>query len=123
MNEGSRKTVLYVDDEEVNLFLFEKRFGKKINVMTSTSGTEALKMLEDNADSIDVVISDMRMPEMSGIEFITSAKGSFENIQYYILTGYEYSPELEAARNSNLITNLFTKPLDFDQISEAIEAA
>lgn len=65
--------ILYVDDEQLNLQLFATVFKKKFNVITAESGLEGLEKLDKNKD-ICIVISDMRMPEMNGIEFINTAK-------------------------------------------------
>jgi len=68
MNE--HHTILYVDDEPINLELFEMNFQKRFNVLKALSGAEGLKILESKAD-ISFVVSDMKMPGMSGLEFIT----------------------------------------------------
>ncbi|MEM6830202.1 MAG: response regulator [Bacteroidota bacterium] len=120
--EGSikRETILYVDDEEINLFLFQKRFERTLDVLTAESGEEALRKLKQNGSKIKAVITDMRMPGMTGLEFVGEAKKEFNEISYYILTGYEASPELEDAISKKLIKNLFKKPFDFEQILNAI---
>lgn len=116
-----KSTVLYVDDEEVNLFLFEKIFEREFDVLTASSGTSALEKLKTHQGKVDVVISDMRMPEMNGLEFIKASKIKFKDIYYFILTGYEFNPELEAALESHLIDKVFKKPFDYDLIKSAIE--
>lgn len=112
-------TVLYVDDEENNCFLFEKLFESRYNVITALSGPDALKKMENN-NSIDIVISDMRMPGMSGIEFIRIARESRANINYFILTGFEFNDDIERAINENIINGYFTKPIQIPEIEEAI---
>ena len=71
MNE--RKALLYVDDEPMNLMLFELNFGNDYMIFTADSGNTGLKILEANPD-ISIVFSDMRMPGMSGIEFIQESQ-------------------------------------------------
>ncbi|HCX99748.1 MAG TPA: two-component system response regulator, partial [Bacteroidales bacterium] len=61
-------SVLYVDDEPINLRLFELNFKNAFNVTTALSGFDGLEILKNNPD-IPVVVSDMRMPKMDGIEF------------------------------------------------------
>lgn len=117
------KKILYVDDEEINLFLFEKSFENDFIIETSLSGKIALEVLEQKDGDFDVVISDMRMPEMNGLEFVKKAKDKFETIKYYILTGYGFNPELEEALEKNSIDMLFKKPFDHDLIKNAIENA
>jgi len=70
-----------------------------------------------------VVISDMKMPQMNGIEFITRARQKRPNIHYYILTGFEITDEIQSALNSKIIRKYFRKPFNMNEISSEIEAA
>lgn len=123
MSSQDRDKVLYVDDEEINLFLFEKSFESDLPVITAGSGEEALEKLKNHANEIKVVISDMRMPMMNGLEFVEEAKKEHKEISFFILTGFEFNPDLEDALENKLINKLFKKPFDYDQIKEAIMAA
>lgn len=116
-------TILYVDDEDLNLFLFEKGFESIYNIITAASGQEGLKKLESHADDIIVVISDMRMPQMNGVEFITQAKSKYTNIAYFILTAFDYNKEIDEAIQNKIIHKFFTKPFDIKEIEVAIETA
>ncbi len=113
-------TVLYVDDEETNLYLFKCQFDGDYMIRTASSGMEGLKELEVNSDDIIIVISDMRMPNMNGLEFIKKAKEKYDRIFYFILTGYEYSPEIDEALKTNLIQRFFSKPFQKEKIMKAI---
>jgi two-component system response regulator (stage 0 sporulation protein F) len=116
-------TVLYVDDEDINLFLFERSFRAHYQVLTANSGEQGLQKLEENASDIIVVISDMRMPGMDGITFIKKAKEKHANIAYFILTAFDYSEEINEALESKLINKFFTKPFDIEKIKSSIELA
>jgi two-component system, response regulator, stage 0 sporulation protein F len=120
MNE--KLTLLYVDDEQINLMLFEINFKKKYDVITAASGYEGLTKLKSNPEII-VVISDMKMPGMSGVEFIKQAKNEFPNIVYFILTGYGLTEEISKAIDDNLINKYFSKPFDMKEIDLSIENA
>jgi response regulator RpfG family c-di-GMP phosphodiesterase len=121
MSEKKNVTILYVDDEESNLFLFKNIFKRKYNVITAISGMEGLKKLEDYQEDIIVVISDMRMPNMNGLEFIETARKTYKNIAYYILTGYAFSEDIESALENDVIQKFFTKPFDYKEIDAAIQ--
>ena len=123
MSDNRNITVLYVDDEETNLFLLRVTFESKYKVVTATSGEEGLEKLEKHKNEIIVVISDMSMPGMSGVEFIKIAKKNHEKISYFILTGYDYNDQIDEALKSNVIQKFFTKPFDAVEIEEAIEDA
>ena len=113
-------TLLYVDDEPTNLLLFELNFNKVFDILIADSGLEGLEILRENPH-IKAVISDMRMPEMNGIEFIKASKEEFSEISYFILTGYEIDEEIFEALNQGLIKKLFKKPFNKKVIEEAIK--
>ena len=112
-------SLLYVDDEPINLKLFELNVQCTFNVITALSGFEGLEILKNNPD-IPIVISDMRMPRMDGLEFIAKAKEQFPNIIFYILTGYEINEEISEALNHKLINKYFRKPLNYKEIEKSI---
>ncbi len=120
MNKGI--TILYVDDEDINLFLFERSFNAYYNIITAISAAEGLKALDNHGDDIIVVVSDLKMPGMDGIEFIRLAKEKFNSIYYFLLTGFDYSPEIDAALKTKLIDRFFTKPFDVTAIREAVDS-
>ncbi len=111
--------ILYVDDEPINLKLFQLRFGKKFNIITANNGSEALQHLS-NAENINVVISDFCMPQMSGLELISKAKSQFPNIGYYLLTASYQSDDIDDAVKSGLIANYFRKPFNTFEIEHAL---
>ncbi len=113
-------TLLYVDDESINLMLFDKLFSNNYNVITAESGIKALELMQKHPE-IQLIFSDMKMPEMSGIEFIKQAKQQFKNKSYFIISGYEINDEIDAALNSGLISNYFKKPFNMDQLNQTIE--
>ncbi|MDD2279539.1 MAG: response regulator [Bacteroidales bacterium] len=116
----SKKTsVLYVDDEPINLKLFELNLVNIFNITTASSGFEGLEILKKNPD-IPVVVSDMRMPKMNGLEFIAKAKKEFPNTVFYILTGYDINEQIADALNDRLINKYFRKPLNYKEIETAI---
>ncbi len=116
---SDRIKVLYVDDEPINLKLFELNFNSTFGVVTASSGFEGIEVLEKDS-SITVVVSDMRMPRMDGIEFIAKAKSMFPHIYFFILTGFDITEEIAEALDSNLINKYFRKPLNFREIEKSI---
>jgi CheY-like chemotaxis protein len=107
--------LLYVDDEPFNLKVFEINFRGDFEVVLAGSGHEGVKKIEEHPD-INIVISDMKMPEMNGLEFIELAKAKKQDLDCYILTGFNVSPEIEAAIQKHLISDYFRKPFDVDEI-------
>jgi two-component system, response regulator, stage 0 sporulation protein F len=119
---SNRLKLIYVDDEEMNRQLFRLLFEKKYEVITAESGVIALTLLENHQDTV-AVVSDMKMPAMSGIEFIQKAKKKFPYIKFFILTGYDITAEIQEALKTNLILNKFRKPFNFNEIDHAIKMA
>jgi two-component system response regulator (stage 0 sporulation protein F) len=115
-------TILYIDDEPINLMLFVMNFKKEFNVITGKTGEEGLDKLR-TISGIHVVISDMKMPGMNGIEFINKARADFPDIVYFILTGYDISDEIDEALNNKVIHRFFRKPFDMKEIRFAIQEA
>ena len=120
MNE--KRTLLYVDDEPINVMLFKANFKHHYHVITAESGFKGLENLQSHPE-ISIVVSDMKMPEMNGIQFITRAKKDFTNIKYFILSGYELTEEIIDALDKKLILKYFKKPFNMKEIEVAIEEA
>jgi two-component system, response regulator, stage 0 sporulation protein F len=112
-------SVLYIDDEPLNLMLFTTIFKNWFVVATAESGREGLKILND-CQYIKIVISDMKMPVMDGMEFITEARKTRPDIAFYILSGFEINAEIENALSTGLIRKYFQKPFSKDEILSVI---
>lgn len=111
--------VLYVDDEKINLLIFQRIVGRKFSVVTAESGEKGLQLLKDDPE-IEHIVSDMRMPVMTGLEFIRLAKESYKDKNYYILTGYAINDEIQEALDTGLIKKYFTKPANFEAIGREL---
>lgn len=78
--------ILFVDDEPDLLSSFKRQFRKKAHIYTATGGQEALDLMAVESE-FAVIVSDMRMPNMSGAEFLEKAKGISPNSIRILLTG------------------------------------
>ncbi len=111
--------VLYVDDNVDNLMLFKAGFSRKFNVFIAESGMEGLDMLRD-VTGIIVVISDFKMPEMNGLEFIKKAREKYSDISYFILTAFNINDDIQEALDTKMIVHYLKKPFDFPEIEKYI---
>ena len=111
--------IIYVDDEEINIQLFEIIMSENFDVFTSLSGFEGLEILDKHKD-IKVVLSDLKMPGMNGLEFIKKAKEKYNHIKFFILTGFDLTDEIQQAIDTNLIVNYYRKPFSMEEIQAAI---
>ncbi len=118
---NSNKIVLYVDDEPINRTLFHLMFKNDFEVLIAESGMEALDILESN-DEIKVVVSDMKMPKMDGMEFIDNAKKINSSAAYFLLSGYILSEEIKKALDKNIIAGYLNKPFNKAKVVELLQA-
>ncbi len=117
----TKKNIIYVDDEPINLELFKINFKNDFQVFTAHSAAEGLKIIEEH--KIMVVISDLRMPEMSGLELIEYIKERWPQKVCMLLTAYLESDVMLKAINQELIFRYITKPWRKDEVHSIIEAA
>ena len=112
--------ILYVDDEFINRKLFEISLKNRYNVLTAENGIDGLQVVEKNQD-IKVVISDMKMPLMNGLEFLRKLNDIYPNISCFILTGYGLTPEIDKAIREEIIFDCLSKPFEIEQIDKKIQ--
>ncbi|NJM16158.1 MAG: response regulator [Bacteroidales bacterium] len=72
---------------------------------------------------IDLVVSDMKMPNMNGLEFIQKAKEVHPDVKYFLFTGYEVTPEIKDALKKGHIQKYFRKPFNINEFNTEIEKA
>jgi response regulator RpfG family c-di-GMP phosphodiesterase len=118
---ANKISVLYVDDEENNLFSFKATFRIKYNVFTAIGGDEALKILEKN--QVHIIITDQRMPEMTGVEFLEIVLGKFPDPMRILLTGYADMGAVVDAVNKGKIFHYLTKPWNEEELDLTINRA
>lgn len=111
---SERVRVLFVDDEEHNLKAFRATFRREMDVLLASSGAEALELLKK--ERVHVIISDQRMPGMTGSEFLAIAREQFPEAMRMLLTGYADMEAVIAAVNNGGIYAYATKPWDESDI-------
>jgi response regulator RpfG family c-di-GMP phosphodiesterase len=113
--------ILYVDDEENNLISFKATFRLKHHVLTALSGEEAFKILETKP--IDIIITDQRMPAMTGVEFLEKVIETFPDPIRILLTGYADMTAVVDAVNKGKIFHYVTKPWNEEELNLTIDRA
>jgi response regulator RpfG family c-di-GMP phosphodiesterase len=114
-------TILYVDDEENNLFSFKATFRIKYQVLIAISGEEALKILESK--KVHVIITDQRMPEMTGVDFLEKVLEKFPDPMRILLTGYADMNAVVDAVNKGKIFHYLAKPWNEEELDMTITRA
>lgn len=114
--------VLLVDDEAPFVETMTKRLTRRaLNVLKAFSGEEALKTLEGNSQ-IDVVILDVKMPGMDGIEALKEIRKDFPLVEVIMLTGHAtVETSIEGMRLGAF--DYLMKPCDMDVLMEKVNAA
>jgi len=102
--------ILYVDDEAVNLRIFKMAFKKAYNVFTAENGHEAMEVLKN--EDIHLIITDQKMPGMTGTELLHNTIGEYPDIIRIILTGFADIDAIVQAVNKCGIYKYITKPYD-----------
>jgi response regulator RpfG family c-di-GMP phosphodiesterase len=114
--------ILYVDDEAINLELLQLTFMNEFEVITAESAEEGLRLLAQNPD-IHVIISDLKMPVMNGLDFIKEIKQQYQDKVCMLLTGFLESDVLLEGFNKELIFRYIMKPWKRDELELAIREA
>ncbi len=119
--------VMVVDDEADVQLLFQQRFRRElreglIRFYFALSGEEALGMLENQAADIMLILSDINMPGMNGLELLKAVKDRHGHLKVYMITAY--SDEANRLRATEYgCDDYFTKPLDFTVLKAKLAAA
>jgi CheY-like chemotaxis protein len=114
--------MLVVDDEPDNLDLLYRTFRRDFNVFKADSGITALEVLAAEGE-VAVIISDQRMPEMKGTEFLSKTVPQFPDTMRIILTGFTDVEDLVDAINSGQVYKYITKPWDPNELKAVVQRA
>jgi len=118
----SKPKILVVDDEQDNLDLLYRTFYRQYKVLKATSGPDALNLLAKEGD-VAVIISDQRMPMMSGTEFLSLTATQYPDIIRIILTGYTDVEDLVDAINTGKVFKYVTKPWEAEELAVVVRQA
>ena len=119
---SKKPRMLVVDDEPDNLDLLYRTFRREFQVLRAESGTDALKVLSEEGE-VGVIISDQRMPEMKGTEFLSKTVPEFPDTVRIILTGFTDVEDLVDAINAGQVYRYITKPWDPEELRNVVERA
>jgi DNA-binding NtrC family response regulator len=116
-----KATVLFVDDEERVVSLLRVMFLGSYNVLTATSGQDALRILRERA--VHVIVSDQRMPGLAGIELLSKVRELSPNTVRILLTGYADLAAMVGSINEGAVYRFINKPWDNEELREVIREA
>jgi DNA-binding NtrC family response regulator len=108
-------TVLFVDDEENLLNTFKRLFRREsFNALYASSGQEALEILNNN--SVDLMVSDQRMPRMNGVELFKKSKEQFADLKVLLLSGDSDVTMYSAELGEKGLCGVYQKPIDHKKL-------
>lgn len=111
--------VLFVDDEEDIRFSFEVHFEGQFPIHVASNGKEALKVLGDTPE-IGVVVTDIRMPEMNGLEFIRRSRDTYPDTGFIVVSGHGEAEQIIEALQLGA-RNYLRKPYNLLELEQAIQ--
>ncbi len=114
--------LMVVDDEPDNLDLLYRTFRRDFEVIKAESAIVALEMLEQQGE-MAIIISDQRMPEMLGTEFLSKTVEHYPDTIRIVLTGYTDVEDLVEAINAGKVFKYITKPWKPEQLKSVIQQA
>ncbi|MEM9482880.1 MAG: response regulator [Cyanobacteria bacterium P01_F01_bin.116] len=121
-SQTSQPKILVVDDEPHNLDLLQRTFHREFRVLRADGGVAALETLAEHPDTA-AVISDQRMPYMSGTELLVKVAQTYPNIIRIILTGYTDVTDLVDAINAGQVFKYITKPWEEEHLRAVVQQA
>lgn len=119
--EKKEFTILYVDDEVHNLISFNATFRREYKILTAQSGEDGLRIMKEN--EVHLVLSDQRMPGMTGVEFLEKVFLQFPKTVRMIITGFSDIDAVIGAINKGGVNRYITKPWDEREMRVTIENA
>ncbi len=113
--------VLYIDDEPHNLVSFKASFRRSFNIFIAESAEEGRNILREN--EIHIILSDQRMPAMTGIEFFESILNEYPDPIRILITGFSDISAVVDAINRGQVYKYLTKPWNEEEVKNFIDKA
>ena len=121
MNKEKKYNLLYLDDEESNLRIFKAAFKQFYKIFTAKSGMEGLEVLKN--EEIHLIITDQRMPKMTGVEFLEKIIPDYPDPVRIIITGFADIEDIVRALNKCGIHRYIVKPWNREELKLTIDKA
>ena len=122
-NTNQEKIVLFVDDEEKTRKYFCRLFGDKFNILVANDGMQGLEVFNENIDNIAVVVTDQRMPNMTGSQLLEKVSDLKPSCIRILSTAYADIDTAIEAVNKGGLYQYITKPWEINDLEAAIVRA
>lgn len=116
----TKPSLIYLDDEEINLLLFKEMFKRDFDVFTTTSAETAIEYVQNN--SVEYILTDQLMPVMTGVQFLEKLKEVDipSNPMKIIISGFTQEGDVARALNTNLIDHFVSKPWSYQDLKNLL---
>ncbi len=108
--------ILYVDDEENNLMSMKATYRRDFEIVTASSADEAVKILEEDEQGFSILLTDQRMPDKTGIDFLMEVKDKYPDSTRVLITGYTDVEAVIGAINKGEVYRYIEKPWDVNEL-------
>ena len=117
---NDKKRILFVDDDDLVLSCFQRILGRRFSLDVAANATEALLAIEANGP-YSIVVTDMRMPGMSGLELLTVAKQASPETTGVLMSGNPELDDLDQAVSGGVIYKVLQKPFPSETLIALLE--
>lgn len=117
-SENTQPNVLYVDDLQTNLILFQATFEKDYHIILAESAAKALEIMKEQ--EIQVLVTDQRMPDMTGTELLEIVSREYPEVRRFLLTAFTDFETVVEAVNKGHIHGYINKPLQAEEVRLSI---
>jgi len=118
-----RYAILFVDDEANTRKYFRRLFGEKFRILEAEDGVEALKVFRQHANEIGIIVTDQRMPNETGVGFLSKIADQYPDIIKILSTAYSDIDAAIGSVNQGGIFRYMTKPWDIPQLEVTLRRA
>ena len=118
-----RYAILFVDDEANTRKYFRRLFSDKFRILEAEDGVQALEIFRKHANEIGIIVTDQRMPNQTGVEFLSKIAGDHPNIIKILSTAYSDIDAAIGSVNEGGIFRYMTKPWDIPQLEVTLRRA
>ncbi|MEO8613900.1 MAG: response regulator, partial [Luteolibacter sp.] len=118
-----RYAILFVDDEANTRKYFKRLFGDKFRILEAEDGVEALSVFRQHANEIGIIVTDQRMPNETGVGFLSKIADDYPDIIKILSTAYSDIDAAIGSVNQGGIFRYMTKPWDIPQLEVTLRRA
>jgi CheY-like chemotaxis protein len=118
-----RYAILFVDDEATTRKYFKRLFGEKFRILEAEDGIQAMTVFKQHADEIGIIVTDQRMPNETGVGFLSKIADKYPDIVKILSTAYSDIDAAIGSVNKGGIFRYMTKPWDIPQLEVTLRRA